>query len=122
MNVTAPATRASDLLNFIDVLFHIDDSMIDLESKFMNKWRAIAYTYGDDEGEQLLPHVITLKTKLNELCQENVEVSSEVNRLKNCLSPGKLKCAVNSNFKGKTLECLEIEDQYVLEMNGLNSN
>jgi len=110
-------TRSSELLQLLDGLFHIDDDVIDMASKFYNELKSTVATYGEDVVERLLPHISSLMTRLDNLCKENTDLKNEVDKLCMGLSSVEMKNDdLNASLKDKTGVLFEIEDAYQTEI------
>lgn len=116
------ATRSNELLTLVDGLFFINDDVIDLAATFYNELRTISANFSDEAIEKLVPHVVSLLSRLNDLSKENNELTQEIASLRDDLSQAQERCVdLNMSFKGKSRECCEIEDQYEAETRSLQA-
>jgi len=113
-------TRSSELLQLLDGLFHIDDDVIDIASKFYNELKSTVVTFGEDSVERLLPHIISLMTRLNDVCKENTDLKMKVNRLCVDLSSVEMKNGdLNTSLKDKANVLFEMEDNFQTEIDNI---
>lgn len=119
-----PVTRsASGLLQVIDGLNHLDQTVIDLASKFFAELRSVTATYGDESIEKLIPHITVLMSALNDSCKVNGDFQQEIDSLRENLTLAENRCLdLNNSFKVRNLECCELEDNHEAQTQELNTH
>lgn len=115
-------TRSNELLNLVDGLFFIDQDVIDLAANFYNELRITSANFTEEAVEKLVPHVVSLLSKLNDFFKMNNELNHELESLKEDLAAAQNRCVdLNKSFKGITRECCEIEEMCEQEARSLQA-
>ncbi|KAG8335120.1 hypothetical protein J6590_076296 [Homalodisca vitripennis] len=114
-------TRSNELLNGIEGLHYLHQDVIDLSALFFNELRSIRATFGENAIDNLIPHVSSLLSKLNDTTKSNEDLKRDIEDFRLDLVAAENRCTdLNKSFKGISLECFELESKQEDEVRLLN--
>ncbi|KAG8244043.1 hypothetical protein J6590_031045 [Homalodisca vitripennis] len=114
-------TRSNELLKGIEGLHYLHQDVIDLSALFFNELRSIRATFGENAIDNLIPHVSSLLSKLNDTTKSNEDLKRDIEDVRLDLVAAENRCTdLNKSFKGISLECCELESKQEDEVRQLN--
>lgn len=114
-------TRSRDILSEIDELSFLEQGVINLAARLYTELRANQATFGEESIVNLVPHITSILSRLNDITRDNSELKEEIDSLKADLSAAELRCLdLNDSFKDKSVACCQLEDQYDADINNIN--